>query len=85
METPTLMLTGLTLELREWGPDKGTLIGHASFAERGNQITIKLDHEAARKIVELCASGIVETAQRMATQISAQVLLQVPQALEDRS
>lgn len=58
------------------------LLGKAKFQSDHGEVEIRLSEDTAMKILAICASGIVEAAQAVAKDMTAEVLTQ---QLTDRS
>lgn len=57
----------------------GTLVGTVEFESPKGRITVGLDEESARRVVEVCAQGIVAHTREIASNMTAEVIAQHPQ------
>ena len=62
-----------------WQDRPGQLVGTVEFETPKGLITVGLDEESARRVVEVCAAGIVEHTKQIAADMTAEVIAQHPQ------
>lgn len=83
-----LRLDSLSINLMDYGPDKGKYIGKACFKGQYGGIDIALSPSISQNILRLCAYALVENSRAVAETLSAQVIEQAdnllpPAAIED--
>lgn len=67
-----------------WRNPARPLVGKVQFGSKnGTEITLPLSEESARRILELCAAGMVEAAGDVARLTAANIIEDVP-ALENK-
>jgi hypothetical protein len=60
-----------------WDKDK-PLKGTIKFVDDNGSVELNLSEAMAQRLLEIVADGVVESAQQVATQLTASVLTQVP-------
>lgn len=72
----TTLIKSIYLNLQDYGPDKGKLIGSIEFINQHGEIKVRLGNERASQIVAVLADSLVDTAKQTASLMTAEVLAQ---------
>jgi len=73
-----MQLTRLLVTRAEYGKDKGRLSGNVEFAGPNGKVELPLDEKLSHEILAICADGVVRASQQIATELTAQVINEVP-------
>ncbi|MHB8744635.1 MAG: hypothetical protein ACYC9L_16150 [Sulfuricaulis sp.] len=79
-----MILESLNMQRQLWGPNEGKMEGKISFKNPDGEIQIILNNETCHKMLALCAEGLVKSAQEVALNLTASVLLQTGPLLENK-
>lgn len=77
-----MKLVALSIQRKDWGSDKGKLVGTIKLQLRESEVNMILSEEVANKIAALVASDVVRDAQEIANSMLHEVALfvdEVPQ------
>ncbi len=78
-----MQLESLTIRRRaNYESNAGTFEGKVKFTQNGGEVQINLDEGFATKILALCAEGIVETTKKLATELTAHVVIGTSHQIE---
>lgn len=69
-----MQIQQMIMTANSYGPDKGRLTGSIKFANDGGEITLNIDQASCDKIVKLCAAALVESANKVANLMAADVI-----------
>lgn len=79
-----MQLTKLNINRAEYGRDVGKLSGTVEFSGPNGKVQLPLDEKLSQDILSICADGVVRASQEVATELTAQIITDVP-ALADES
>jgi len=69
-----MKLQRLNIERESYGKDKGKLVGKITFSDDHGEVSIRLTEEHAHIILDVCADSLVATSQKIATEITANII-----------
>lgn len=69
-----MILTKLTIELKDYGPDKGKHTGSAVFSGGTGTVMLKLNQDHIDEIFRTCADSIIETSRAAARHLTMSVI-----------
>lgn len=73
-----LRLKKLSIELQEWGSDKGKFNGEISYIGENGKVTITLSPTDCEKLLPVIAQGIVSASKEVAKDLTAEALASLP-------
>lgn len=76
-----LRLENLSIDICDYGPEKGKYTGKARFKGQYGGIDIVLAPSVSQNILRLCADALVENSKAVAETLSAQVIEQADNLL----
>lgn len=81
-----MILKSLNIHRRNSWDEKcnSPLVGEIEFKSDDGKITLNLTEEAAKKILDIVAEGMVQASQQIAQRLTAQIITQSAPALEHR-
>lgn len=71
-----MIVKNMNVDLAMWGANKGEYTGEIKFVGTEGEVKINLSDEISRKIIAICAEGIVRAAQEVATKMTVNNLLE---------
>lgn len=72
-----MKLYQLRISRQLYGPHEGQYTGECSFDDDDSKVEIKITPECANQILKLCADGVVDAAQKVATKTRDNILTSV--------
>lgn len=70
----TTLIKSISLRMKEYGDDKGTLLGEIEFLNQHGEIKVRLNNDQSEKIVAILAEELVATAKQTAMLMTTEVL-----------
>ena len=77
-----MQLTNLSVSRAEWGEDKGKLSGTVTFDGPHGKVQLPLDEKLSQDILAICADGVMRASQQIATELTAQIITDVPALID---
>lgn len=72
-----MILQELKIEIGRWGENKGQYNGSAKFGDERGEVSLNLSPDHVNQIFQVCADGIIATAKRAASDMTANIIEQV--------
>lgn len=72
-----MVLQELKIEIERWGENKGQYKGAAKFGDERGEVSLNLSSDHIDQIFRVCADGIIATAKRAASDMTANIIEQI--------
>ena len=73
-----MQLERLDISRKDYGPNKGLMEGEITFKNPAGRIQLILNDDTCKKILELCAEGLVDSAKEVANHLTAEIITSMP-------
>jgi hypothetical protein len=78
MTSKKIVISGLTIETKNYGPKKGQYFGRIRFTGQQADINLKLNDNHIKKIFDICIGRLYEVAGEVSDELNSNIIESMP-------